>query len=98
MQELVQPRVARPIVGNSTLVVARWSDAFHRCGQQSIYRSVFSIPQQFESEISYDDPPTRKQRLLLPVPEHDQSTSTAGEDVEVEEDDEDTDEQESGEQ
>lgn len=59
---------------------------------------VSSIPQQFESEISYDDPPTRKQRLLLPVPEHDQSTSTAGEDVEVEEDDEDTDEQESGEQ
>jgi hypothetical protein len=64
-------------------------------GEVSIEVSV--TPDQFESEISYVDPPTRKQRLLLSVSEHGEPISTEDEEF-GEEDDEDEGEDESEEQ
>lgn len=73
--------------GNPTLSLPAGSEALIE---------LSSTPDRFDSEISYTDPPTRKQRSLLSVSEHADTAST--EDVEVEEDEEDEDEQDIEEQ
>jgi hypothetical protein len=52
---------------------------------------VSAAPDEFESDISYVDPPTRKQRLLLSVSDPGETTSTEeefGEDDGEDDDDE----------
>jgi hypothetical protein len=75
--------------GNSSLRIP--------CGKLA-FIEVSSLPQAFESDVSYADPPTRKERLL--VGDHDQSDSVLVEEeeeiesVDDDEDSEDIDEEE----
>ena len=87
--------MARPAVGNSVLVVPGQPYPIHPCWKRSLIE-VSAAPDEFESDISYVDPPTRKQRPLLSVSEQGETTST--EDEEVGEDDGEDDEDESEEQ
>jgi hypothetical protein len=75
--------------GNSSLRIP--------CGKLA-FIEISSLPQAFESDVSYADPPTRKERLL--VGDHDQSDSVIVEEeeeiesVDDDEDSEDIDEEE----
>lgn len=55
---------------------------------------VSVTPDQFESEISYTDPPTRQQRLLLSASEQEVEIPTEDQEFEEDDDDEGTDETE----